>query len=81
MRKELEFLRESIVVLSKKVEILERWCAKHEAEGLEYGNDFEERDTKLNEHLADISSGISSLAQDLNHIDERLVVIEDHLVI
>jgi hypothetical protein len=79
--KQIEFLRESIIVLTKKIEILERWCAKHEAEGLGYGNEFEERKDKLNHDLADLGERINLIAQGILNIDKRVEAIEDFLVL
>lgn len=81
MTKETEFLRESIIVLSAKVEAIEKWCVKHEIEGMEYGNEFEERDDKLNHDLADLAERINLLGDCIQALDSRISYIEGHLVI
>lgn len=81
MSKEIDFLRMGVVELSRKIEILERWCNKHEAEGLMYGNEFEERDDKLNHDLADLAERINLLADAIINIDKRIQNIEDFLVL
>ena len=58
--KEIEFLRQSVITISKKIEQLEKWCVKHEVEGLEYGNDFENRDKEIIVRIEKLESFLPS---------------------
>lgn len=79
--KESKFLNESLIILTKKIEQLEKWCIKHEIEGMEYGNEFEERDDKLNHKFADLAERINLLGECIQVLDSRISYIEGHLVI
>jgi hypothetical protein len=59
----------------------EKWCVKHEVEGMEYGNEFEERNDKLNHQFADLMERINLLGECIQALDRKISYIENHLVI
>tara|TARA_R110000868_G_C10972576_1_gene770496 strand:- start:27229 stop:27471 length:243 start_codon:yes stop_codon:yes gene_type:complete len=72
MNKSLEFLNQVLIELTKKVESIERWCVKHEAEGIEYGNEFEDRDNQLYDKITDLSERINIIGDAVIALNERL---------
>ena len=69
---EIEFLRESIIVLTAKFEALEKWCIKHEVEGMEYGNEFEARDENMMNDFSDLAERINIIADAVISLNKRI---------
>lgn len=66
---------EKLEKLFERIEHLEKWALTHETEGLEYGNEFEERDKKLTERLDRIDYKFCS---SLNEHGKRIDELESH---
>ena len=41
-------------LLHERLTVIEEWCEQHTIEGLEYGDDFEERDKNLTSRIEHI---------------------------
>jgi hypothetical protein len=67
-----ERLKEELIFLTTKIEAIEKWCVKHEVEGIEYGNEFEDRDNQLYDKIADLAERINIIGDAVIAIEERL---------
>jgi len=77
--KEIDFLRESLITITAKIESIEKWCVKHEIEGIEYGNEFEDRDNQLYDKIADLAERINIIGDAVIAINERLSYLPNQI--
>jgi hypothetical protein len=52
--------------VARKIDELELWTKKHEKEGVEYGNEFEEINKKITQQLSEINFSINHILCDLD---------------
>lgn len=83
----IEFLRESIIVLSKKIESIEKWCAKHEVEHLKCNNALEltsqctHKKDFTKEELIKIANAILRSELFVEPMDESLILIRKKIML
>jgi predicted nucleic acid-binding Zn-ribbon protein len=72
MTNEIDLLKKMISKLADRFAEIEKWCIQHEKEGMDYGNEFEERDDKIQDNLAELSERINIIGDAVLALNKRI---------